>query len=162
MKLSASIHFSDSTRSCQVCAELELDNSIAAEGLSANTSELLRGLQAGIVNALTDNRMNTTSPAVSLNMFSAIPSCPETNGGADVPKVLPSGRVTAPSRKQRPNDQISAKQRKYLKDLLRANGQDLAAWCREKNTPEDQITAADCRQWIPELQAMVTRKGGAF
>ena len=40
------------------------------------------------------------------------------------------------------------------------NDSDLAAWCREKNTPENQITAAHCQQWIPELQEMANRKGG--
>ena len=159
MKLSASLLVSDSTRSCQVSAELELDDSIAAEGISAHTSELLKGLQAGFADAVANSRTAPIPTAVPLTLFAGLPSSTGTEEGVVVREALPSERVTAPTRKQRPDDRISAKQRKYLNDLLRINDLDLAAWCREKNTSENQITAAHCRQWIPELQEMANRKG---
>lgn len=153
MKLTASISYSDSVKSCQVSAELELENSVTAATLSTQTCELLKGLQSGIADAVSSNPMiNTTPPVNPTGSPLMLPVRNQTE--------LPVGAVAPDKRKQRPEDQPSPKQKKFLNDLLRANGLNLSRWCKDKNVRESQITAEHCRQWIPELQDM--SKGTRF
>ena len=155
MKVTASISYNDSRRSCQVNVEQELSDPVTAETLSAQTWELLKGLQSGIADAISGNRRkaisHTTHPPASANK---IP-----NG--NIPPGNPSASSSAPvpgKRKQRPGDQPSPSQRKYLNDLLRANGLDLSRWCQDNNVQENQITVAHCQQWIPKLREMAEEK----
>ena len=143
MKLTTTVTISDQNKSCQVCAELELNDQTGAEMLSAKTSELLRGLQSGILNGISGK------PVLDVTPVSDWP-----------PAQLPS--TSSQTRKQRPDDPVSPKQQKYLNDLLRLNGITLAGWCREKKTSEDRITASDCQQWIPELKERLEKKNLAF
>ena len=55
-------------------------------------------------------------------------------------------------RKQLPTDKASPKQKKYLKSLLKQNDYTIKRWCKEQGVSEDEITAAHCKEWIPELQ----------
>lgn len=156
MKLLTTLTISDQTRTCQVSAELELDNQVTPEMLSNRTSELLLGLQSGITNAVSGSTLKNVTPATNSPALAA--------AGANN-KVIPANRETwqtapvAPRRKQRPGDQPSPGQRKFVNDLLQKNGLDLASWCQEKNVPENQITAANCQQWIPELKDRLKNNG---
>lgn len=155
MKVTASISYSDSRRSCQVNVEQELSDSVTAETLSAQTWELLKGLQSGIADAISGNRgkaiSHTNNPPASANKIpngNTAPGNPSASSSAPVPG----------KRKQRPGDQPSPSQRKYLNDLLRANGLDLSRWCQDNNVQENQITVAHCQQWIPKLREMAKDK----
>ena len=143
MKITTSISYSDSVKACHVSAELELDNQTPANVLSARTSDLLQGLQSGILRGMSGRDVLDVTPVAD-------------------PNALSDENAPAPQRKQRPDDPVSPKQHKYLNDLLQANGTDLAAWCREKNISEDQITAADCQKWIPELKEKLKNKNMPF
>lgn len=140
MKLTASLSIEDQTRICQVSVDLEFENQVTSDILSARTCELLKGLQTGITNAMSGNPLKNITPSAD----------PNRNVAQKNQTGLPIDSNN--KRKQQPGDQPSPGQRKYINDLLRKNGLDLAAWCQEKNVPENQITAADCQQWIPELK----------
>ena len=143
MKITASISYSDSARACQVSAELELNDQVTADILSARTCELLKGLQAGISNGTSGKALIDITPM-------------------NDKEALPIGGTASSKRKQRPDDPVSPKQLKYLNDLLHANGLDLASWCREKHAAEDQITASNCQQWIPELKDRLDNRNMPF
>ena len=159
MKLLTTLTISDQTRTCQVSAELELDNLVTPEVVSTRTSELLIGLQSGIANAVSGSTLKNVTPAIN-------PPALAPAGAND--NVIPANRATwqtasvVPKRKQRPNDQPTPGQRKFVNDLLQKNGLDLASWCQEKNVPENQITAGNCQQWIPELKERLKNKGIPF
>ena len=156
MIIKTSLSLSDPTRTCQVSAELELDNQATADQISTKTSELLIGLQSGFAEAIASSPIkNVTPPSEPQALSLAIP---KSNGNQ---KALPIGAVPN-KRKQRPNDQPTPGQRKYLNDLLQKNGLNLASWCQEKNVPENQITAAHCQQWIPELKDRLKNNGIPF
>ena len=119
------------------------------------TMEVLKGLQSGIADAISGNRgkaiPHTNNPPASANKIpngNTAPGNPSASSSAPVPG----------KRKQRPGDQPSPSQRKYLNDLLRANGLDLSRWCQDNNVQEDQITVAHCQQWIPKLREMAEEK----
>ena len=177
MKLLTTLTISDQTRTCQVSAELELDNQVTPEGVSTRTRELLLGLQSGITDAMSGSPLkNVTRSANPPALAAAVPSeniTQTTNPPALPPSrsnknVISANRETwqtapvAPKRKQQPNDQPSPGQRKYVNDLLQKIGLDLTSWCREKNVPENQITAANCQQWIPELKDRLKNSGTSF
>ena len=63
-------------------------------------------------------------------------------------------------RKQLPTDKASPKQKKYLESLLKQNDYTIKRWCKEQGVSEDEITAAHCKEWIPELQEKI--KEGFF
>ena len=63
-------------------------------------------------------------------------------------------------RKQLPTDKASPKQKKYLESLLKQNDYTIKRWCKEQGVSEDEITAAHCKKWIPELQEKI--KEGFF
>lgn len=65
MKLLTSLTISDQTRTCQVSAELELDNQVTPEMLSTRTSELLLGLQSGITNAVSGSTLKNVTPSAN-------------------------------------------------------------------------------------------------
>ena len=65
MILKACLTLSDPARSCQVSAELELDNQVTPEILSTRTSELLLGLQSGITNAVSGSTLKNVTPATN-------------------------------------------------------------------------------------------------
>ena len=115
MILKACLTLSDPARSCQVSAELELDNQVTPEVVSTRTSELLLGLQSGITNAVSGSTLKNVTPATNPPALAA--------AGANN-KVIPANRETwqtapvAPRRKQRPGDQPSPGQRKFVNDLL--------------------------------------------
>ena len=177
MILKTSLIISDQTRTCQVSAELELDNQVTPEGVSTRTRELLLGLQSGITDAMSGSPLKNVTPSADPPaLAAAVPSeniTPAPNQPALPPSrsnnnVIPANRETwqtasaAPKRKQRPNDQPTPGQRKFVNDLLQKNGLDLASWCQEKNVPENQITAGNCQQWIPELKERLKNKGIPF
>ena len=58
-------------------------------------------------------------------------------------------------RKQLPTDKASPKQKKYLESLLKQNDYTIKRWCKEQGVSEDEITAAHCKEWIPELQEKI-------
>ena len=136
MKLTTTLAISDQNKSCQVTAELELNDQTDAVMLSSRTSELLKGLQSGILNCISGK------PVLEVTSSSDWP-----------PAQLQS--LSIQKRKQRPSDPVSPKQKKFLDDLLRTNGIDIDSWCQEKKISKDQITASDCQQWIPELQQRI-------
>ena len=167
MKLLTSLTISDQTRTCQVSAELELDNQVTPEVVSTRTSELLLGLQSGITNAVSGSTLKNVTP--SANPPALVEAGPNENAtqvtnppalvaAAPNNNVVPGNQETwqtapvAPKRKQRPGGLASEKQLKYLNDLLALNGLNLAVWCKEKGVPKDQIRAVHCQQWIPELK----------
>ena len=149
MKVTATINYGDQVRSCQVSAELELGNKVSAETLSAQTAEVLKGLQEGFANALSGRPLNNVISEASPRTLPA--SVPEGNV-ARASQTVPQREALPGKRKQCPNDPPSPSQRKYLNDLLRLNGLDLVSWCRDKGVAEEQITAGNCQQWIPELR----------
>ena len=172
MKLLTSLTISDQTRTCQVSAELELDNQVTPEVVSTRTSELLLGLQSGITNAVSGSTLKNVTP--SANPPALVEAGPNENAtqvtnppalvaAAPDNNVVPANQeTTAPvalKRKQRPSGFASEKQLKYLNDLLLSNGLNLAVWCKEKGVPKDQIRAVHCQQWIPELLER-QKKGG--
>ena len=172
MILKACLTLSDPARSCQVSAELELDNQVTPEVVSTRTSELLLGLQSGITNAVSGSTLKSVTPATNPPALVAAGSdenvIPATNPPALVAaapnnNVVPANQeTTAPvalKRKQRPSGFAAEKQLKYLNDLLLSNGLNLAVWCKEKGVPKDQIRAVHCQQWIPELLER-QKKGG--
>ena len=63
-------------------------------------------------------------------------------------------------RRQLPTDKASPKQKKYLESLLKQNDYTIKRWCKEQGVSEDEITAAHCKEWIPELQEKI--KEGFF
>ncbi|MBR4663856.1 MAG: hypothetical protein IKO93_08280, partial [Lentisphaeria bacterium] len=65
MILKACLTLSDPARSCQVSAELELDNQVTPEVVSTRTSELLLGLQSGITNAVSGSTLKNVTPATN-------------------------------------------------------------------------------------------------
>lgn len=136
MILSASLRIGDQTKTCQVSAELELDNQITADMLSSRTVELLKGLQSGIMNGLSDRSvLNSVQASNQL--------------------VLPGGNVAVQTQEQHTRDSVSPRQMKYLNDLLIQCRYTLAKWCKEKHVPMNQITSAHCGLWIPELKERV-------
>ena len=139
MKLTTTLAISDHNKSYQVTAEMELNHQTDAGMLSSSTSELLKGMQSGILNCISGKPVQEVASASDW-----------------LPAQLPSPSIQ--KRKQRPSDPVSPKQKKFLNDLLLSNGIDIDSWCREKNTSEDQITASDCQQWIPELQQRIKDK----
>ena len=139
MKLTTTLAISDHNKSYQVTAEMELNDQTDAGMLSSRTSELLKGLQSGVLNCISGK------PVLEVTSSSDWP-----------PAQLPSHSIQ--KRKQRPSDPVSPKQKKFLNDLLLANGIDIDNWCQEKKTSKDQITASDCQQWIPELQQRIKDK----
>ena len=150
---------SDQTRTCQVSAELELDNQATADQISTKTSELLKGLQSGIANAVFDSTLKNVTP--SENPSALLAEVPNENAIPANQKALSAGKVVS-KKKQQPWDPASEKQIKYLKDLLLANGLNLAKWCREKNAQKDQISSGQCQQWIPELLELKKNNGMPF
>ena len=159
MKLLTSLTISDQTRTCQVSAELELDNQVTPEMLSTRTSELLLGLQSGITNAVSGSTLKNVTP--SANPPALVEAGPNENAIPANQKALSAGKVVS-KKKQQPWDPASEKQIKYLKDLLLANGLNLAKWCREKNAQKDQISSGQCQQWIPELLELKKNNGMPF
>lgn len=139
MKLTTTLAISDHNKSYQVTAEMELNHQTDAEMLSSSTSELLKGMQSGILNCISGKPVQEVASASDW-----------------LPAQLPSPSIQ--KRKQRPSDPVSPKQKKFLNDLLLSNGIDIDSWCQEKKTSKDQITASDCQQWIPELQQRIKDK----
>lgn len=151
MIIKTSLSLSDPTRTCQVSAELELDNQATADQLSTKTSELLKGLQSGFADALSGSTLKNVTP--SANPSALVAEAPNGNAIPANQKALPAERGV-PKRKPRPEDPASEKQLKYLNDLLLLNGLNMAKWCREKNAQKDHISRGQCQRWIPELQNM--------
>ena len=138
---------------------------------------MLLGLQSGITDAVSGSPLKNLTPSADPPALTAAapngnvtpaPNQPALPPSRSNNNVIPANRETwqtasaAPKRKQRPNDQPSPGQRKFVNDLLQKNGLDLTSWCREKNVPENQITAANCQQWIPELKDRLKNSGTSF
>ena len=174
MILKACLTLSDPARSCQVSAELELDNQVTPEVVSTRTSELLLGLQSGITNAVSGSTLKNVTPSANPpalveagpNENATPPANPPALAPAEANKnVIPANQETlptgfvAPKRKTRVGAPPSEKQLSYLNYLLTENGLSLAKWCKERNARKDQITKSQCQQWIPELLER-QKKGG--
>ena len=87
MKITTSISYSDSVKACHVSAELELDNQTPANVLSARTSDLLQGLQSGILRGMSGRDVLDVTPVADQN-------------------ALSDENAPAPQRKQRPDDPV--------------------------------------------------------
>ena len=53
--------------------------------------------------------------------------------------------------KQLPTDAATAGQIKYLEDLTSKCGTTLSKWCKENGVNVNDITAKNCKEWIPIL-----------
>ena len=60
--------------------------------------------------------------------------------------------------KQLPTDQATPKQKMFLESLLKQNNYTTKRWCKEQGISENEITAAHCKEWIPELTQRIKEK----
>ena len=63
MKLTTTLAISDHNKSYQVTAEMELNHQTDAEMLSSSTSELLKGMQSGILNCISGKPVQEVTSA---------------------------------------------------------------------------------------------------
>ena len=65
---------------------------------------------------------------------------------------------TSQKPKQLLTDQATPKQKMFLESLLKQNNYTTKRWCKEQGVSENEITAAHCKEWIPELTQRIKEK----